>query len=148
MDISKNVGSSLGFAGAAFGGAIAGNILASKIKFFDTLIGRIVLMGIGIVILAYSKSDMLKGVGTGVAISGGQGLIKKVAKSVNGIDGMDGLFGLGDAGIGELVQDANGMLYMTNGVGSYEQLETSYLNGDEYALSGDEDAMSGITAMS
>lgn len=131
MDISKNVGSSLGFAGAAFGGAIAGNILASKIKFFDTLIGRIVLMGIGIVILAYSKSDMLKGVGTGVAISGGQGLIKQVAGSVNGIDG---LLGLGN--VGELVQDANGMLYMTNGVGEYEPMATTYLNGSEDAISG------------
>ena len=131
MDISKNVGSSLSFAGAAFGGAIVGNVLASKIKFFDTLIGRIALIAMGIVILAYAKSDVLKGVGTGVAIAGGQGLIKQVSGSVNGIEG---LLGLGDAGMGELVQDANGMLYMTNGVGAYEQLETQYLNGDEQAM--------------
>lgn len=115
------------FAGSAVGGAIAGNLAQSKIAFLKTKIGSLLVILVGIMIISRSKSDAMKGFGTGVAVSSATGLLKGLTGNPLGIDGL--------SGVGEVIQDENGMLYMVNGVGELEPYyadDLDGLDGEEY----------------
>lgn len=143
--LKSNYGSAAMYAGAAVGGAVLGSIAQKKIKFLDTIMGRVLLVILAIVVFTKAKSDVLKGVATGLAVTGATGFIKDIAGSVNGFegfDGIDGLSGLDGEGVGQIVQDENGMIYMVNGVGELEPYYVPMIEGvdntDEF------DAISGV----
>jgi len=122
-DLSKNFGGAAVFAGSAVGGAVLGDVASSKITFFNGIIGRILLIALGILMIAKSKSDAMKGFGAGIAVSGAKGFITNIAGTFNGLDGFDGMGSYDDldgVGVGELVQGPDGMLYMMNGLGDLE----------------------------
>jgi hypothetical protein len=137
--IKQNYGSSAMFAGAAVGGAVVASIAQNKIKFLDTILGRLVLIVLGIMLIAKGRSETMKGIGTGIAVSGSLGFVKSIAGSVNGFEGLAGVEG---AGMGQIVQDENGMVYMVNGVGEIEEIPMMQGVGNDYealtGLNGDE----------
>lgn len=103
-----NLGSAASVAGYTVAGAVAAGFARKKVPFLDTTLGKILLIVIGLVIVSYSKSDALKGLGVGVSTSGALGFASQL-----GLNGVDGL-GSTD-GMGQIVQDENGMVYMVNG---------------------------------
>lgn len=129
-DLSKTYGSPAIFAGSAVGGAVLGNIASAKISMFNGVLGRLIIIVLGIILIAKSKSDALKGVGCGLCVSGAQGFISQIAGTVSGFEGLAGLGYDGDldgdyddlsgVGVGELVTGPDGMLYMMNGMGALE----------------------------
>lgn len=106
--ILSNLGSAATQAGATVGGALVAGFARKKIAFLDTTMGKIALIIIGLIIVTYSKSNTLKGVGVGVATNGALGFASSL-----GLAGMDGLGST--AAMGQIVQDENGMIYMVNG---------------------------------
>lgn len=113
------------------GGAIAAGYLRKKITFFDNALGKLLLIGLGIWIVSQSKSEILKGLGTGVAMNGALGF----ATPLLGVDGLNG-----NDGMGAVVQDENGMVYLVNGTGDIVPYEIPVVEGignaDELAISG------------
>lgn len=113
------------------GGAIAAGYLRKKITFFDNALGKLLLIVLGIWIVSQSKSEALKGLGTGVAMNGALGF----ATPLLGVDGLNG-----NDGMGAVVQDENGMVYLVNGTGDIVPYEIPVVEGignaDELAISG------------
>lgn len=113
------------------GGAIAAGYLRKKITFFDNALGKLLLIAMGIWIVSQSKSEILKGLGTGVAMNGALGF----ATPLLGVDGLNG-----NDGMGAVVQDENGMVYLVNGTGDIVPYEIPVVEGignaDELAISG------------
>ena len=108
------------------------------------MVGRIVLIVVAIMVLTKAKSETVKGLAVGLAVSSATGFVKQIAGSINGFDGIDGLDGLGSDdvdGVGQIVQDENGMIYMVNGLGQYEPYYLPQIDGvnGEY-----EDAFAGV----
>lgn len=138
--IQANFGSAALFAGSAVGGAVVASLAQNKIKFLDSVIGKLLLMSAAIVMLAKSKSDTVRGLATGIAVSSATGFVKNIAGSINGIEGLAGVDG--SEGVGQIVQDENGMIYMMNGVGELEPYMIPMIEGvgsyEEY------DAVAGV----
>ena len=126
------LGSAAIITGTSVAGMVAANVVQSKVKFFDSNIGRIFLIIIGVIIISKANYDAVKGVGIGIAASGATAFVKTVVGQVKGFEGVAGaLAGVETdaiAGVGELVQDADGNMYMVNGMGELEEYE---LSGDE-----------------
>ena len=127
---TKQLGSGAVLVGTTVAGAVAGNLLQSKITFFNSTLGRVLLIAIALVLISKSKSESMKGVGTGIAVGASLGFIKDVTAGVKGFEGLAGVEIDAIAGVGELVQDENGMLYMVNGVGELEPYQME--GADEY----------------
>jgi hypothetical protein len=117
---TKQLGSGAITVGATVAGAVGGNLLQSKISFFNSTLGRVLLIALALIIISKSKSEVMKGVGTGLAVGASLGFIKDVTAGVKGFEGLSGIEADAMAGVGELVQDENGMMYMVNGVGELE----------------------------
>ena len=117
---TKKLGSGAISVGATVAGAVGGNILQSKIAFFNTTLGRVLLIAVAIILISKSNSEAMKGIGTGFAVGASLGFIKDVTAGVKGFEGLAGVETDAIAGVGELVQDENGMMYMVNGVGELE----------------------------
>jgi len=114
------------------GGAIAAGYLRKKVTFFDNSLGKLLLILAGIWIVSQSKSEVMKGLGTGVAMNGALGF----ATGLLGVDGLNG-----NDGMGTVVQDENGMVYLVNGTGDVMPYEIPVVDGigaadDSYAFSG------------
>jgi hypothetical protein len=127
--ILTNLGSAATQAGATVGGAVLAGFARKKISFLDTTMGKIALIVIGLFIVAYSKSNTLKGVGIGVATNGALGFA-----NVLGLAGIDGL-GTTE-GMGQIVQDENGMIYMVNGDDEFLPYEVPVVSGLNQGTSG------------
>lgn len=119
MDFKKMGDSALGVAYLG-GGALAAGFARKKISFLDTMVGKIILVALGIYVASQSKSDILKGVGNGIALNGVMGL-------ASGFMGVDGLNGTENAPT--VVQDENGMVYLMNGVGDVYPYEIPLVEG-------------------
>ena len=131
----KNLGSSaLGVAYTA-GGAVAAGFARKKIAFLDTVIGKIILIALGIYIVSQSKSEILKGVGTGVALNGVMGFASGLMGE-GGVNGADGM--------GSVVQDENGMVYLMNGVGEIVPYEIPVVEGVGETVYVDEGSFAGV----
>ncbi|NTW18184.1 MAG: hypothetical protein HGA42_00620 [Nostocales cyanobacterium W4_Combined_metabat2_030] len=132
MEISKSFGAPATLVIAAITGAAIGQVASKKISMLNTTLGRLAMVGAGVVGVAYAKSDAVKGLSLGIAVSGATGLIGNIAGSINGFDGL--------SGVGEVVQDpATGMMYVVNGVGELEYLPQDgmvYGAPDEMAFAG------------
>jgi len=128
--ILTNLGSAATQAGATVGGAVLAGFARKKISFLDTTMGKIALIVIGLFIVAYSKSNTLKGVGIGVATNGALGFA-----NVLGLSGMDGL-GATEGTVGQIVQDENGMIYMVNGNDDFIPYEVPVVSGLSQGTSG------------
>lgn len=140
---NSNFGNAAMLAGSAVGGAVVGSLVQNKINFLNTPIGKLLLIAGGIVLMAKSKSSVMQGIGTGLAVNAATGFVKNIAGSIDGIEGLAGLEG-DDSGVGQIVQDENGMIYMMNGVG---ELEPYYLPMIEGVGSYDEtDSFAGVGA--
>ena len=120
--ILTNLGSAATQAGATVGGAVLAGFARKKISFLDTTMGKIALIVIGLFIVAYSKSNTLKGVGIGVATNGALGFA-----NVLGLAGIDGLGST--EGMGQIVQDADGMIYMVNGNDEFIPYDVPVVSG-------------------
>ena len=116
----KSLGSGAITVGATVAGAVGGNLLQTKIAFLNTTLGRVLLIALALIIISKSNSAAMKGVGTGLAVGASLGFIKDVTAGVKGFEGLAGVETDAIAGVGELVQDENGMMYMVNGVGELE----------------------------
>lgn len=137
MDLNQFKGSAMTTGGVA-AGAIAAGIARKKISKLDTTVGKAGLIVAGLAISAYADSSILKGLGTGVAVNGIMGL---ASNYVAGVDGLDG------DGVGTVVQDENGMVYMMNGIGELEPYEIPTVEtGEEVTgvYGDDEEAFSGV----
>ena len=128
--ILTNLGSAATQAGATVGGAVLAGFARKKISFLDTTMGKIALIVIGLFIVAYSKSNTLKGVGIGVATNGALGFA-----NVLGLAGIDGL-GTTEGMVGQIVQDENGMIYMVNGDDEFLPYEVPVVSGLNQGTSG------------
>lgn len=137
FDVKKLTPAAVNVAATA-GGAIAAGMLRKKFSFFDNALGKVLLIAAGIYIVSQSKSDLLKGIGTGVAMNGALGF-------ATGLLGFDGLNG---AGTGTVVQDENGMVYLMNGTGEILPYEIPVVEGVGEAISGEEEIISGISGKS
>jgi len=145
---TNKLGSQAVLLGSILGGNVIGTIATNKIKFLNQNFGRIALIVIGLILAVKAKSDIIKGGAMGIALSGASSFVNDLTKGVAGFDGISGLFGVdgGEVGVGDVIQGADGMLYMVNGLG---QLEPYYyydenLNGnyeDYAALSGADDSV-------
>jgi hypothetical protein len=134
---TESYGNGALYATSAIGGAIITNVATNKVKFLDSMMGRLILIALGIIFFVKAKSETVKGGAIGIAVGGASGIIGKVAGSVNGIEGLAGIDG---DGVGEIVQDANGMIYMVNGVGELEEYYPPMINGvGEYDEDYDDD---------
>lgn len=111
VSVMQRFGSASTQAGATVGGAILAGFARKKISFLDTTVGKALIIIIGLLVVSYSKSDTLKGVGVGIATNGALGFASSL-----GLSGVDGLGSVGEQ-MGAIVQDENGMVYMVNGVG-------------------------------
>ena len=120
---------------ATAGGAVAAGYLRKKFSFFDNALGKVLLIAAGIYIVSQSKSELLKGVGTGVAMNGALGFAT----------GLLGVAGLSGNDVGTVVQDENGMVYLMNGTGEILPYEIPVVEGVGEAISGDEDIIAGIS---
>lgn len=116
MEFGKNLGSAASQAAATVGGAVVAGFARKKITFLDTTVGRAILILLGLMLISNSKSQTMKSLGIGITVNGALSFAKDL-----GLAGVDGLDGVGD-GMGSIVQDENGMVYMVNGVGSNEML--------------------------
>jgi hypothetical protein len=131
--IQANYGGAAVFAGSAVGGAIVSSFAQNKVAFLNTLLGKLLLIVGAILLLAKTKSDAVRGFATGMAVTGATGFVKSIAGSINGFEGLAGIDG--DGGVGQIVQDENGMIYMMNGVGELEPYMVPMIEG----VYGDED---------
>jgi len=122
--IQNAYGSSAMQVGAVVGGAVLGNFAQKKVAFLSSTFGRLILIVIGILLVAKSKSDTVKSIGMGVSCGAGMGFLGALPNNPLGINAVSGL---GD--VGQVVQDANGMLYMVNGLGELEPYDGYELNG-------------------
>lgn len=109
--LTQKLGGAASTAAYTVGGALIAGFARKKVSFLDTTMGKIGLIIIGLMIIGYTKSNALKGVGVGIATNGALGFANSL-----GLAGIDGLGSVGD-GMGAVVQDENGMVYMVNGVG-------------------------------
>lgn len=125
--IQANYGGAAIFAGSAVGGAVVCSLAQNKITFLNTIMGKLLLMAAALIMLAKSKSDTVKGLATGIAVSSATGFVKNIAGSINGIEGLAGIDG--NDGVGQIVQDENGMIYMMNGVGELEPYMVPMIEG-------------------
>lgn len=154
-DLMKGLGTAAQSAAYTIGGAVAAGLARKKIPFLDSTVGKIIIMALGLFMISKSNSEALKGLGTGITVNGALGLAS--ALGVAGIDGLNGTDGTD--GVGAVVQDANGMVYMVNGVGEASPYEIPVvqgiegmgdqyvegLEGDPYNLEGaDDQAMAGL----
>ena len=118
----------MGGAAKDAGFIVAGTVLAGfarkKVTFLDTTLGKVILVFVALMIISSSKSDILKGLGMGIAANGALGLAGTL-----GLAGMDGLNGIESDGMGSVVQDENGMVYVMNGVGEFEPYEVPQVQG-------------------
>lgn len=117
---TKQLGGGAITVGATVAGAVGGNLLQTKIAFFNTTMGRVLMIVLALIIISKSNSATVKGLGTGLAVGASLGFIKDVTAGVKGFEGLAGVETDAIAGVGELVQDENGMMYMVNGVGELE----------------------------
>ena len=108
---TQKLGGAASTAAYTIGGALVAGYARKKVSFLDTTIGKFALIIAGLMLIAYTKSNALKGVGVGIATNGALGFASSL-----GLAGVDGLGSVGD-GMGAVVQDENGMVYMVNGVG-------------------------------
>lgn len=120
LDMKKITPAALHVATTA-GGAIAAGYLRKKVTFFDNTLGKLLLILAGIWIVSQSKSEVMKGLGTGVAMNGALGF----ATGLLGVDGLNG----NDNGMGTVVQDENGMVYLVNGTGEVMPYEIPVVDG-------------------
>lgn len=137
---TAKIGSAAIITGTSVAGMVAANVMQSKVKSLDSNIGRIILIIIGIIIISKANSDAVKGIGIGIAASGATSFVKQVVGQVKGFEGLEGALGNPNvdaiAGVGELVQDADGNMYMVNGMG---ELESYQMQGaDDYQFAGNE----------
>jgi len=116
MEFGKNLGAAASSAGATVAGAVIAGFARKKITFLDTTVGRAILILLGLLLISNSKSQTMKAIGIGVTTNGALSFAKDL-----GLSGVDGLDGVGD-GMGQIVQDENGMVYMVNGVGNDQML--------------------------
>lgn len=119
FDMNKVMPAALHVATTA-GGAVAAGYLRKKISFFDNALGKLLLILVGIYIVSQSKSEVMKGLGTGVAMNGALGF----ATGLVGVDGLNG-----DDTMGTVVQDENGMVYLVNGTGDVMPYEIPVVEG-------------------
>lgn len=133
-DLTKNLKGSALSVGSVAGGVIAASIARKQVNFLAGKMGTFILIIVGLVMISMSKSDILKNLGTGIAVGGALGVAENL-----GLAGLDGLEGSGD--LGQIVQDENGMVYMLNGDGDMIEYELPTVNGiDAYET---EEALSG-----
>ena len=144
METNK-IGNEAVMLGSIVGGNVLGAIATNKVKALNGNLGRVALLVAGLLLAAKSKSDILKGASIGVALSGVSGFVQQFIKGVAGFDGIEGLMGVnGNYGVGDIIQGPDGMMYMVNGLGELEVLDSDeyYLEDDddvEYYLEGSED---------
>lgn len=112
MEFGKNMGNAASQAAATVGGAVIAGFARKKITFLDTTVGRALIILLGLMLVSNSKSSAMKGVGVGIVTNGALSFAKEL-----GLSGVDGLNGVDGGGMGAIVQDENGMVYMVNGVG-------------------------------
>lgn len=136
FDVTKLTPAALNVAATA-GGAIAAGYVRKKLSFFDNALGKVFLILAGIYIASQSKSEILKGVGTGVAMNGALGF----ATGLLGVSGLNG-----DDSVGTVVQDENGMVYLMNGTGEIMPYEIPVVEGVADAVYGDfDEAVAGVS---
>lgn len=142
MDLENLKSPALSTVGVA-GGAIGAGVLASKVSFFnENKLGKYVMFGLGCVITAMSKSEIVKGFGLGMAAKGAL----QIAEPILGTSATAGLAGA----MGEVVQDANGYTYIVDGLGNMTPYELpvyeteEVVEGGEDEVSGAEDEVSGV----
>jgi hypothetical protein len=135
MELSKSLGTPATLVIAAIAGASIGQVASKKVAMLNTTLGKVGMMAIGVLGVAYSKSDAVKGLALGIAVSGATGLISNIAGSINGVDG------LGEVGQTVMQDPATGMMYMVNGVGEdyYLPQTANGVYGDDYPVTGYED---------
>lgn len=140
--IQANFGSAAIFAGTAVGGAVLSSLATKKITFLNSVVGRLVLIVAAMMLLAKSRSETVRGLATGMVVGSATGFVSSIAGSINGFEGIEGLAGVDGEGVGQIVQDENGMIYMMNGVGELEPYMIPMIEGvgsyDEY------DAVAGV----
>lgn len=122
---------------AAAAGAVASGFIRKKVTFLDSTVGKLVIAALGIFLVISQKSNVLKGVGTGVAINGVLGLCDKFLGQTQGV-----------FGVGEIVQGPDGLTYIVNGVGELEAYTPAELEQGQYeiveGIGEDEDYLSGV----
>lgn len=136
-DFTKNLAGAGTNIGTVAVGVFGGGFAQKQFSFLQTKIGQFVLIAIGILMYMYMKSNIVKGIATGIAVSGGMGLISSM-----GLGDVDGLNGI-DGGVGQIVQDENGLVYMIDGLGNLEPYELPMVETEGEPVNGNEEALAG-----
>ncbi|MCQ2376197.1 MAG: hypothetical protein MJ069_09920 [Salinivirgaceae bacterium] len=101
-------------AGGMVLGSVAVSALQSRVSKLNSNIGRIATGVASLAGAIICKSSVAQGLFLGMAGSIISGYAKEYLPS---------MAGLGDASMGELYQDENGVTYLMNGNGDYEQID-------------------------
>lgn len=112
---------------AAAGGAVLGGLARKKIDFLNTKAGQFVQSAVGIALSISQKSQILKGLGTGLAINGVLGLC-------------DGFLGENNTvkGLGEVYTDSDGFTYVS-GIDGEDEPQMIQMEDGSYMLVEEED---------
>lgn len=137
-DFTKNFSGAATNIGTVTGGVLIGGFAQKQFSFLNSKLGQFILIAIAVLAYVYMKSNIVKNIATGVAVSGAMGMAASF-----GLGDVDGLNGIGD-GVGQIVQDENGLVYMIDGLGNLEPYELPTVETEsEGALNGDPEALAG-----